>query len=262
MMQTQLWTPSRRLHRPSTREVQRIEKVRANPWGSVPMEVDSDFIFAENTPWSPLSLPGIALWLRADLGISLTSSNVTTWTDQVGGVAFTGSSTGYNASDANFGGLASVPLPHSSVLSAATYSIGNPYSIVAVFRSHTSTASEANVLNTVTNQVQIGVGYPGTTYFLYTIGGAASGGTIDTNAHAIIAVNSTGAGTVYVDSSSIVLTSHTVASTGTTGLQLNGGSVAGTQLDIAEFIVTSTAMAYVDRHNLCAYLARYGLSLT
>src|SRR5262245_16371433 len=52
------------------------------PAGSgVPGEVPS-----EGAPWRPVMLSGLKLWLRADMGITLNSGNVSAWADQSGSV--------------------------------------------------------------------------------------------------------------------------------------------------------------------------------
>lgn len=63
--------------------------------------------------FSPASLPGLQVWLRSDLGITLNGSTVSAWADQSGlGNHFTQGTAAvqpaYSSSDANFAGKPSV----------------------------------------------------------------------------------------------------------------------------------------------------------
>jgi len=96
--------------------------------------------------FSPLDIPGIALWLRADLGITL-ATGVSSWADQSGNGNNVTQATGSKqptlvASDGNFGGQASLSFLGSSsqFLASATWgtSLGSPSTWYVVARTTTA----------------------------------------------------------------------------------------------------------------------------
>ena len=70
---------------------------------------DSNTVTPTAPPWYPSQLTNATLWFRADSGITLSGSDVTSWTDIISGkvaTPYSGSSGvfTYNATDANFNG--------------------------------------------------------------------------------------------------------------------------------------------------------------
>ena len=94
--------------------------------------------------FSPLQLPGLALWLRADQGVTLTSGKVSLWADQSGNGNDVVQNTGANQptlstnaiggrSAINFAGTTFMTNSNTNIVSAG----GSPYSVLVVAKQGT-----------------------------------------------------------------------------------------------------------------------------
>jgi hypothetical protein len=101
--------------------------------------------------WSPAILSGAVFWVRSDLGITLNSTTVSAWANQVGADANThlvqgtaGNQPVYSASDANFGGRPSLQFTTAPrfMKSAGTWAstLTQPLTWLAVVRTGSTTS--------------------------------------------------------------------------------------------------------------------------
>ena len=230
-MQTELWAPRKKLHRPTQREVRAIERRQAAPWSQGSMDQGDSWIFAPSFPFLPTGLPNLFLWLRPDMGMSTSGGNVVSWTDQsANAYSFSPTSTvTFNTSDAKLGGQPSITGSGSAWLkSSVTVTHALPFTYYSVFYSTSPSTSPQIILSNGGVEPQI-----------YLLSGKyaaydtfpVSGGTTDTNPHIMCAVFDATLGVaIYVDSSASTIATSGVAGYGMSsylGVGYGGGALTG-----------------------------------
>lgn len=108
---------------------------------------------------SPLDIPGLHLWFRADSGVGLSGSNVTSWTDVVQGDVFAPSlgTPTFNASDAGLNGQPSITFNNANVDSGAgaTAPASSSGCTMAVVLYHVANVNNGSWFHYVSNQEEL-----------------------------------------------------------------------------------------------------------
>jgi hypothetical protein len=216
--------------------------------------------------WSPLVMPGLALWLRADQGVSLSSSSVQSWSDLSGTGGGTGSAvvftqyagTGltFNARDSTLGNQPSIANSsgNSSLYNAATYSQPDTIYVVCYYSSVSSTAGP---IGSDTSSQRIEINSPD---FAMAAANALTGTTADTNAHVHCCTFNGASSAYYLDSSATAIISGNVGA-GSMAKPLIFENSQGFFMTgaIAEIIIFNQAHTQQQRQQVMQYLGqRYG----
>lgn len=114
----------------------------------------------------------MALWLRADRGITLNGSNVSAWADQSGGgnnvsQGTAGNQPAFNSSNGSFNSKPSVDPVYPRYLNGSISTIAQPFAIFGAGKSGTSTGAEQMFLDTDPAERMLGCSGSGAiqTYF-------------------------------------------------------------------------------------------------
>lgn len=218
--------------------------------------------------FTPPSLGNCALWWRADLGITLNSTTVSSWADQISGVPMSQATAGlqpvYNAADAAAGGQPTVGVSStagSGLFTLSTVIVPQPDTVYVVGRMGAVNDIFDGISNTpTTNRQSIGNNSAG---FYFYAGTSAPfiinfGPKVDTALH-MFGVAFNGATTLgYVDTQNTGYTGNA----GTNSLV--GPSVAGAfpvaSGAVAEIVVFNVIHAPAQVRQMFRYFAyRYGL---
>lgn len=224
------------------------------PYGAVMSSITTGTI-------TPNQLPNLALWLRADMGITI-GTGVSAWADQSGnGNNFT-QGTGsaqptLNASDASFGGQASLSFAaaNSQTLTATSVTISQPDTIYVIGQFTTSSNAELIDGNGTRQALANNSG----ANFVFYAGTLVTGSAADLNPHAFAAIYNGASSSMYVDTSSAANASGNAGANNWGGLIL-GGTIGGfLQGKIAEVVTYSAAHTSAQVAQLFKYFAgRYG----
>lgn len=239
-------------------------------------------IQARRDAFTPASISGCILWLRADLGVTTTPSKVSAWADQSGnGNDFVQATDArrptYTASDANFNGLPVVTGVATAWLSSVG-AMGGGYAQTTVGVVFRDTAAGGAVL------FEAGPSFPtaggcmldasGTNFDVYTYGATGSNGrraaaASNTRYHKTVVFDHAAVATVnpLVYSAGATESTSNILSTGTNGnsssltwniMGRTGGS-ASIVGAVAEIFAYSRGITAGEASNLYAYTsARYG----
>jgi hypothetical protein len=220
----------------------------------------------------PPMMGNCALWWRADLGITLNSTTVSSWVDQVAGIAMTQATAGlqptYNASDAAANGLPTVGVSstaNSGLFTLNTVVVPQPDTVYVVGRQVQGTGGDIfdGISNTpATNRQSIGNNTSGFYFYAGTVAGNivnfGPNKSVDSGVH-MFGVAFNGASTTgYVDT----VTTGYVGNAGTNSLV--GPSVAGAFPNavgaVAEIVVFNGLHSAAQVRTMFRYFAyRYGL---
>lgn len=134
-----------------------------------------NYLLSEDLKYSkftPEHISGLKLWLRADLGITLNGSNVSSWADQSGNgnnvaQAASGNQPAFNASNASLGNYPSVDFNSPRYLAGTITTINQPLTIFGVGKAGASTGAEQMMLDTDAGERMVGCSATGAvqTYF-------------------------------------------------------------------------------------------------
>lgn len=218
--------------------------------------------------FTPPSLGNCALWWRADLGITLNSTTVSSWADQISGVAMSQATPGlqpvYNAVDAAAGGQPTVGVSStagSGLFTLNTVIVPQPDTVYVVGRMGAVNDIFDGISNTpTTNRQSIGNNAGGFYFYAGTVAGNIINfpNKVDANVH-MFGVGFNGASTTgYIDN----VNAFTTGSAGTNSLV--GPSVAGAfpvaSGAVAEIAVFNVIHAPAQVRQMFRYFAyRYGL---
>jgi hypothetical protein len=209
------------------------------------------------TGWSPTWIVGVKAWWRSDLGITLNSTTVSAWADQIQGLSAsqgTGSAQPtYNASDAAYGGhpsLSYLGTSHQQLNVGVGLTVAQPLSDFLVGQSNLTTnsawtdfsSSRVAITTFATGyDVYAGVGYT----FAHTLNQATALATV---------INGASSST-YVGSSTTVAGSGNAGTNGFAGTSLGGASVNTTNLTgkLVEMIITNSAADVFTRGRVMTY---------
>ena len=236
--------------------------------------------------WTPAALgSSLALWLRADMGITLNGSTVSAWADQSGNGRNATQGTAanqptYQASNANLGGQASLLFDGSTdfLLNSGALFTGNAtHSIFIVARPVTLTSTEGFACvgsTTAGTRATSTIGQIDSAGFKWWWGGDDQLSPV--SAGALVAGTAYVAGKTYDSASTVVFgyvngTQDGTATYGASTPNLSAGYAVGTYTgsaggasnsEIAEMVVLSTVPSATDRGNITRYLgARYGITV-
>ena len=248
----------------------RIDIRRANLYGGA-------------APFTPASLSGLILWLRADLGITLAGAKVSAWADQSGnGNDFTQAVDArrptFTASDANFNNQAVVTGAATAWLSSVG-AMGGGYAqttVCTVFRDTTSSVSilyEAGPTYLTAGGHMMDLTGGGNcdvyTYGVTGANGRRAAAASNTRYHKTVVFNHAAAATQVpiVYSAGVAESTTNIVNTGTNGnsssltWNLMGRSGGGASFEgaAAEFIAYNRALTAAEALQLYTYTsARYG----
>lgn len=210
---------------------------------------------ATGSPFALARLSGCVLWLRADLGITLSGSNVSGWADQSGNGnnASQGTSANqpsYNVADSQYGGRPTVQFSGSQFMSLASHFPAQPFTVYIVGQSTSGTGQQEMFADSGHN-VSLLIATGGSTSWSMYAGTAlvSSGNTRQNVAQAFAMVFNGASSKLYVNSSSSGFSGSPGTSnpsgTETIGASTNG---SGNRLigKIAELAVFNQAHSQAD----------------
>lgn len=206
-------------------------------------------------PFSPTLLSGLLIWTRADMGVTLNKSAVSTWADQSGN-GNNLMSLGTNQPtllpiDTNLGSGSSLVFAGGQKMNSAALTIAQPNTIIVVGRV-TTLSGNPGIIDDQTNR-QLGY-LPGGTTYAMDAGATVSGGVTDTARHAWAWVFNGATSKLYVDSTTApVLSGNAGAGSGTGGLIIGTQSTGFMTGEIAEVIVYSRALSAAELKKVFAY---------
>lgn len=260
-MTPELWTPSRRIRRPTPKDVARF---------APPIGLGGKLIGPEvppTPPFVPTDVAGCALWCRADLGATLSGGGtvINHWADQSGvgdsnrDLIPVTSSPGYTASDPAFNGNASISFVSYVMESAGSWSpsVSAPQTLFVVATDNSPSGEEFFVVDNSAN------------YYLFTSGGfyavwtsSRMISTVATNGgpNIFCAVLSSSVGSLRISETTPNFSSANI-NADTLGLLYlgSGASFAGS---MAEIILYDSALSSGNVNLIQAYLsARYAIAL-
>jgi hypothetical protein len=219
----------------------------------------------------PTQLAGCVLWLRADLGITLNSGNVSAWADQSGSGHSVSQGTGsaqptYVTIDAAYGNKATLSFASASsqVLQSASWTLSQPCTQIVV----------GNVTSSAAAQGFVDFQSAGTEQTMYNPTGGGGGMFAGVNLSAgAVTSPSVLAGTFNGASSNLYLNnSQTAAASGSAGTNngqggIDVGSLGGGAPSaflngkIAEMIMYNRNLGAAELKSVFAYLgSRYGIA--
>jgi hypothetical protein len=215
---------------------------------------------------NPMGVTNCALWLRADLGITLNGSNVSAWADQTGNGNSPVQATGTAQPALVASGINSLPSLGFNGSSQGLHMAGNlsftPATLFSVAVSSTQTAPRAVMSDASNNR-----------HLLYLVGtndmvmfensGTISVTVTPTNPHIYGALVNGSSSTLYVDSTP---TAGTLGSEGNTPLSVGCyGNAAGWfwEGNVSEIAMFSSLLSTYDTYRMLHYLGtRYGIAVT
>ena len=219
-------------------------------------------------PFIPISIPGCAVWLRADLGITI-STGVSQWNDQSGNgnnviSAIGAQQPAYNKSDNTLNGMPSISsvAASSQFLSNTSFTLASPYTIFLV--GYCAVGQDAAISGSSAEFPYFGVGQTTNAFIGGPTAQIAIGGLTVTNA-------SMAAGVVFSSTSATVygnninnFTSGNVGSIPFSGLYVfEITDVVFETSTIAEIIIYSSALQTASIESVFNYLgARYKIATT
>lgn len=206
-------------------------------------------------PFTPLSLGGVGLWVRADLGVTLLSGKVSKWADQSGaGNDLTASGSNqptFTALDAKISGPA-LTFAGGQKMNTAAITVPQPVTIFAIGYA-SSLAGNPGLFDDAVTRL-IGYISSGAPNWAMDGGGLVSGGTPDTSLHAFCFVFNHTTSSIYVDSALAPVISGNAGNN-----QGTGGFIIGTQATgfwngaFAEFAIINRALQQSEIAQLFAY---------
>jgi hypothetical protein len=223
--------------------------------------------------FTPTSLAGLVLWLRADLAnVTLNGADVSAWADQSGTgdankhcvQAAAPSQPLYNAADADFGGMPSIgPFSGGETLDSALWAVpaAGPWAIgvVVKFADQLSTYDILDAFGANSTLIRAS-GVSLQTF----MGTGVVGDVASATAKTLIVIEQNGASDkVYVNSATALATGDAGANQITKiRIGSNGGGGNAANGKIAEVFALSRAMVAGDWTSLAPYmLARYGITV-
>jgi hypothetical protein len=219
------------------------------------------------TSITPPQIPGLIMWLRADMGIPGASngSKFSTWNDQSPiGLVFSQSTSAnqfvWNSSDASFGGKPSITSVAASAMRSTTQITQNqPFTMYYVFYT-TSPSTEQFLLSNSVLQHILYVSQ----YYNY-CGAALQAGATDTNPHVICMIVNGTSSAIYVDNSQAAIITGTAGTSNFISEYLYLGFTGVTTFNLignqAEQIMYLGSHTTAQRAQIFNYLARrYALS--
>lgn len=213
--------------------------------------------------WSPLKLPTIRYWWRADLGVT-TATGVSSWVSQVGGVSAaqaTGSKQPtVNAADAAYGGQSTLSFALASSQELRFTASPTTPQPVTVYLVGQSGASGAQYF--FGNGTSINMGYAG--HYFVDAGTTLFGTNNSASPQAFCGVFNGASSALYVNNSQTANASGQSGATNLTGTTGIGSAVGGVFLNgkIAEIIIDAASDSAATRATVFAYFAaRYRLSV-
>lgn len=221
---------------------------------------------APPSPFLPTSVAGCVLWLRADLGVTL-SSGVSAWADQSAAGHSVSESTNkptFNASGALGNSQPSISFTGNTQLKSATWGVALPQPLTLFIVAKQITSGTKYLFDNLSDPTQCFVFGQAPTTLLDCGNPTDTNNTYDTTQPSIFIVTFNGA------SSNIRLTANTPQAnqnmgaaglTGTTiGNYAGGGSFAG--WEIAEVALFSNVVSSTDAASLNSYAhTRYGIMI-
>jgi len=206
-------------------------------------------------PFSPTLLSGLLIWTRADMGVTLNKSAVSTWADQSGN-GNNLMSLGTNQPtllpiDTNLGSGSSLVFAGGQKMNSAALTIAQPNTIIVVGRV-TTLSGNPGIIDDQTNR-QLGY-LPGGTTYAMDAGATVSGGVTDTARHAWAWVFNGATSKLYIDATAApVLSGNAGAGSGTGGLIIGTQSTGFMTGEIAEVIVYSRALSTTELDKIFTY---------
>ena len=205
--------------------------------------------------FTPPSIPNCTLWTRADLGVKLNGSKVSTWLDQSGnGNNFTSPTANqptFLPADTNIGNGSSMVYAGGQKMNTAALTIAQPNTIIVVGRV-TTLSGNPGIIDDATSR-QLGYLAGGTTYAM-DAGATVSGGVTDTSRHVYAWVFNGASSKLYIDSTgAAILSGNAGAGSGTGGLIIGTQSTGFMAGEIAEVIVYSRALSTAELDKIFAY---------
>lgn len=221
------------------------------------------------SPFSPLDISGLVLWLRSDLGVTLNGSNVSAWADQSGQGNNVSQGTGaqqppYVASDASFGGQPSLTFTNGSHqnLGSGVWSV----SLVQpctwyVLAKYTSFAGVGIVMQDISAHQAMYVTANGGA-FQISAASAMGSAHVSNGAHAFVGVFNGASSAAYLDASTGPVSGNVGAGT-LTRLQVSLSNANNWSGSVAEVMGYSGAHTAANVAQVLQYYnSRYGTSYT
>lgn len=216
--------------------------------------------------WSPSDDAGLAVWLRADLGVSATGSHVDSWTSQAGDAVLTGSGAGRPTLDtsATYGGQAVLSFAGSQFVRDTSFTaIATPYIAIVVGRSTSGTTQ------IMVDDGGLGADSPAIYYATgqwRAQGGASAllSGVTSLTVPRVHALYADGASSeYYIDDFTAAKIGGTTGPTNAQSLTVgaNQAGAGGLNGEVAEVIITASAPGGVLSLYRDYINARYGLSI-
>lgn len=213
---------------------------------------------ASGSSFRPTQLPGLKLWLRSDLGITI-GTGVSAWADQSGNANNATQGTGsaqptYNASDANYNGrpTLSFAAASSQMMSLVALFPAQPFTAYVVGESAT-TAGNKEFFGDSTNNVTLFVSSSVWSIFAGSVVASANG---TSTKQAFSGVFNGASSALYINSSASAAASGNAGASNPAGTEQIGSSGGANFLNgkIAEVIIYNTAHSTTQVSQILRYL--------
>lgn len=228
-----------------------------------------DLFLTVNQAFTPTQLAGAVHWYRADLGITLSGSNVAQWNDQIGTAhllqATAANQPAYNAADAGYSGQPTVQSTAVNMFlaSGAVAGLPQPFTIWLVGEFSTASGTAMALAASTSGRPAI---YRTSGNVTADANTPLSSGVPSNAKHATLATFNAASSFVGVDN---WLTGGVAGSAGAAPGTTSGISVfaytnglVGSIGKFVEMIVQAGVPTSAEKTNMAAYFARYGITVT
>lgn len=221
-------------------------------------------------PWTPKALgSSLAIWLRADLGITLNGSTVSAWADQSGNGHHVSQATASKQPPVTASAINGKPAlrgdggTSSRRLDNGTYVTGTAHTVFVVYTHDGTAAYNSRAIDFQPGSNRL-VGRYGLEHRAYN--GAFLTGPASASGVAVVSTykQSAAGGVLYINGTSAATNVTTVTSS--TGISVMGNNSAGAEYMIgflAEVVIMNVAASDADRQKVERYMgSRYGIAVS